>query len=72
MSELDDRAAQLFLENARDSLLHCLGEYQSILADELEWDARSKQTDAQLVSAARQARREIAEGKGEPMNYNRL
>jgi len=42
------------------------------LQDELEWDALFERTREQLVAAARRAKEEIAPGKAEPMDFERL
>jgi hypothetical protein len=38
----------------------------------LEWDALFARTQEQLVAAARHAKEEIAAGKAEPMDFERL
>jgi hypothetical protein len=55
-------------------------EYIADLEDEAKWDslvvgsasALRNRTRPNLVAAARQAKREIAEGKSVPMDYDRL
>lgn len=42
------------------------------LQDELLWDASFDSTQEQLMAAARRAKQEIAEGKSEPMDLDRL
>jgi hypothetical protein len=42
------------------------------LQDELQWDSLFKETQQQLVAAARRAKQEIAEGHAKPMDYDRL
>ncbi|RKU28896.1 hypothetical protein C6499_09730 [Candidatus Poribacteria bacterium] len=42
------------------------------LQDELRWDASFDRTQEQLMAAARRAKQEIAEGKSEPMDLDRL
>ena len=42
------------------------------LQDELRWDIAFNNTQDQLIAAARRAKQEIAEGKSEPMDLDRL
>ena len=42
------------------------------LQDEIRWDEAFKSTESKLIAMARQARREIAEGKARPMNFDEL
>ena len=42
------------------------------LQDELRWEASFNNTQEQLITAARRAKQEIAEGKAEPMDLDRL
>ena len=63
---------QLSIDRERGSLISFLRAYQSLLADEAEWDARFRQTSELLALAAQQVRRSIAEGEAAPMNWDRL
>lgn len=47
-------------------------EFIADLEDEARWESSFKQTRSSLVAAARQAKREIAEGQSMPMNYEQL
>ncbi len=47
-------------------------EYIADLEDEAKWESSFQRTRPNLVAAARQAKREIAEGKAVPMDYDRL
>ena len=47
-------------------------EYIAELEDELRWEASFNRTQEQLMAAARRAKQEIAEGKSEPMDLDRL
>jgi hypothetical protein len=47
-------------------------EYIADLEDEAKWESSFQRTRPNLVAAARQAKREIAEGKSVPMDYDRL
>lgn len=59
-------------ENLQEQVVEHLREYIADLMDELQWDMSFKKTQFQLVSAARKAKQEVAEGKAEPMDYGRL
>lgn len=47
-------------------------EYIADLEDEAKWESSIDRTRPNLVAAAQQAKREIAEGKSVPMDYDRL
>jgi hypothetical protein len=49
-----------------------LREYLATLEDEEKWDEAFAKTQDKLVHAAREARRQIAEGKSEPMDFDKL
>ncbi|MEM1280063.1 MAG: hypothetical protein AAGG53_08635 [Cyanobacteria bacterium P01_H01_bin.152] len=49
-----------------------LREYIADLQDEQRWDDAFDRTQDSLVAAARQARREIAEGKAAPLDDEQL
>jgi hypothetical protein len=59
-------------EPAQDQVVDHLREYLEDLQDELQWDSLFKETQQQLVAAARRAKQEIAEGRAEPMDYDQL
>ncbi|MXV85871.1 hypothetical protein F4X88_02335 [Candidatus Poribacteria bacterium] len=59
-------------EALQNQIVEHLREYIAELEDELRWEVSFNRTQEQLVAAARQAKQEIAEGKAEPMNLNRL
>ena len=59
-------------EKAQERVVEHLREYILDLQDELEWDALFERTQDKLVAAARRAREEIAAGKAEPMDFERL
>ena len=56
-------------ESAQEQVAEHLREYVQDLQDELLWDAQFKRTQQQLATAARRARREIAQGHARPMDY---
>ena len=59
-------------EASQNQIVEHLREYIAELEDELRWEAAFNRTQEQLVAAARQAKQEIAEGKAEPMDLDRL
>ncbi len=59
-------------EAMQDRVVEHLREYVAELQDELRWDIAFNNTQDQLVAAARRAKQEIAEGKAEPMDLDRL
>ncbi|MBC6477478.1 MAG: hypothetical protein GDA56_06485 [Hormoscilla sp. GM7CHS1pb] len=59
-------------EAARAQLVEHLREYIENLRDELEWDSLVQKTQSKLINAAQQARLEIAAGKAQAMDYDRL
>lgn len=59
-------------ETEQDQVVERLREYVQDMQDELQWDASFKKTEQQLVTAAQRARREIAEGRAKPLDYDQL
>jgi hypothetical protein len=59
-------------EEAQNQVAEHLREYLAVLEDELRWDALFARPQDKLEAAARRAKQEIAEGKAEPMDYDRL
>ena len=59
-------------EALQNQIVEHLREYIAELEDELRWEVSFNRTQEQLVAAARQAKQEIAEGKAEPMDLDRL
>jgi hypothetical protein len=59
-------------EEAQERVVEHLREYILDLQDELEWDALFERTQEQLIAAARHAKEEIAAGKAESMDFERL
>jgi len=49
-----------------------LREYIAEMQDEQKWDNSFTKTQAKLTEAAKRARKEIAEGKAQPMDFKRL
>lgn len=59
-------------EGAQERVAEHLRDYIQDLQDELQWDISFQKTQYQLIAAARKARKQIAESKSEPMDYDRL
>ena len=59
-------------EVLQNQIVEHLREYITELQDELRWEASFNNTQEQLIMAARRAKQEIAEGKAEPMDLDRL
>ncbi|MFM7575363.1 MAG: hypothetical protein ACKO5Q_00245 [Microcystaceae cyanobacterium] len=59
-------------ETAQTQLIEHLREYIANLQNELEWDNLVNKTQTNLIKAAKQAKQEMAEGKAQPMNYEKL
>ena len=66
------RMMETLPEALQNQVVEHLREYIAELEDELHWEASFNKTQEQLVAAARQAKQEIAEGKAEPMDLDRL
>ena len=64
------------LESVPDSLqegvVEHMRDYIEDVRDEAEWKDSFCRTQDKLVSAARQARREIAAGKASPLDFDKL
>ena len=63
---------EILPERTQDQVVEHLREYLEEVQDELHWDALFKKTQPQLVSAARRARQEIAQGLAKPMDFEQL
>ena len=59
-------------EERKNQLADHLREYLADLEDEELWDDTFTRTQDQLVRVTREASRQIAEGKSEPMDFDRL
>ena len=66
------RMMETLPEGLQNQIVEHLREYIAELEDELRWEASFNKTQEQLVAAARRAKQEIAEGKAEPMDLDRL
>lgn len=56
----------------QERVVEHLREYILDLQDELQWDSQFERKQDELVGAARRAKAEIAAGKAEPMDFERL
>jgi hypothetical protein len=59
-------------ETVQDQVVEHLRDYLEDLQDEIQWDNLFKKTQKQLIAAAQQARREIAEGRAKPLDDDQL
>jgi len=59
-------------ETTQTQIIEHLREYIASLQNELEWDNLVSKTQNNLIKAAKQAKQEIAQGKSQPMNYEKL
>ena len=58
--------------DAQERLADHIRDYIAELNDEMCWDDSFKRTRTSLVSAARRAKQEIAEGRSMPTDYEQL
>lgn len=63
---------ELLPDTAQEQVVEHLREYIMTLQDEHQWDATFKQTQPQLIAAARRAKQEIAAGLAVPLDHDRL
>jgi hypothetical protein len=59
-------------DDLQERIAENIREFIADLEDEKRWDASFKQTQNNLVAAARQAKQEIAAGQSVPMDYEKL
>ena len=59
-------------EDAQRNVVEHVREYISDIREEAMWDETFARTRKQLQASARKARKEIAEGKSEPMDMSKL
>ncbi len=59
-------------EEVRERIAEYLSENFEEIRDEVRWDEQFKKSSDKLAETARQARKEIAEGKTEKMDYEKL
>ena len=58
-------------ESDQERIAEHLREYLAELEDEEKWDESFVQSQDKLIYAAREARKQIAEGKSEPMDFDK-
>lgn len=59
-------------ESLQEKAAERLREYVEDLQDEAQWDRSLQKTQRQLVARAQQAKKEIADGRAEPLDYDQL
>ncbi len=59
-------------ESDQDKVAEHLREYLAELEDEEKWDESFAKSQDELIYAAREARKQIAEDKSEPMDFDKL
>ena len=59
-------------ESMQSSILDEINVIVAEKQDELQWDIQFKRTQENLMAMARKVKKEISEGKTEPMNYERI
>ena len=59
-------------EDKQNELVEHLREYLQDLQEEGKWQNSFDKTQDKLVAAARLAKQQIAEGKAQPMDYDKL
>jgi hypothetical protein len=59
-------------EQLQDRVVEHLRDYIEDLQDETRWNESFSRTQENLVAAARQARKAIAEGEASPLDFDKL
>ena len=59
-------------EATQNQIVEHLREYIEDFQDEVRWENTFKKTHSGLVEAARRAKREIADGRAEPLDLDQL
>ena len=59
-------------EDTQDQVVEHLRDYLENLRDDKRWDKAFRKTQTQLVAAARQARKEVAEGLAKELHHTDL
>ena len=59
-------------EDKQNELVEHLREYLQDLQEEAKWQNSFNKTQDKLVAAAKLAKQQIAEGKAQPMDYDKL
>ena len=63
---------EMLPEHAQNQAVEHLRDYIAEMQDEQQWNKLFKETQNQLMAAAKLARKEIAAGRAEPMDFNQL
>jgi hypothetical protein len=66
------RMLQELPESTQNRIVEHLQEYIEDFQDEVRWENTFKKTQSKLVAAARQAKREIADGQAKPLDHDQL
>ncbi len=59
-------------DSLQEQVVDHLIDYIETLQEEMKWKSLVNKTQNKLISMAKQAKQEIAEGKATPMDYNQL
>ncbi len=59
-------------EPLQEEVVEHMRDYIENIRDEAKWKESFSRTEDKLIAAARQSRREIAEGKASPMDIDKL
>ena len=59
-------------ESEQDRVVEHLREYLAELEDEEKWNETFSKSQKKLIYAAREARKQVAEGKAKPMDFKKL
>ena len=59
-------------EDAQDQVVEHLRDYLEEMKDNAKWDSIFEKTQSQLIATARQAKKEIADGRAKPLNHREL
>ena len=63
---------ELLPDFQQEQVIEQLREYIADSQDELRWNQSFRTTQSNLVQAARQAKQQIAQGQGQPLDYDQL
>ena len=63
---------EYFSDEQQEKIIEHLREYIADFQDELQWEKSFEKTQGKLVAAARKVKEQIAEGKGQLMDYDKL
>jgi hypothetical protein len=72
VSETISRMIEILPQEAQERLLDRFLPIISEISDEIEWDTVFEDTKDKLASIAKRVKKEVVQGKTEPMDYGRL